>query len=134
MKPNLVLLAKLYIFLFSLTHLDNVISLLGINENLASAPHYLSFWGWHIVLLLVYLVFPVLTVLLDNYALYTTMTGVSLVGILLRAFRVFTWITDLYLVLVPLYALASLLSLILAVENVATRSAGEILGLGYSQF
>jgi len=134
MKLNRVLLAKLYIFLFSLTHLDNVVSLLGINENIASAPPYLSFWGWHIVLFLVYLVFPILTVLVDNYALYTIVTGVSMVGILVRAFIVFTWVTGLYLMLVPLYALAAVLSLILAVENVASRASGEILSLGWSQF
>lgn len=134
MKPNLVLLAKLYIFLFSLTHLDNVISLLGINENIAGAPPYLSFWGWHILLFLVYLVFPILSVLVDNYALYTMVTGVSLVGILVRAFKVFTWVTDFYLMLVPLYALAAALSLILAVENVASRVSAEVLSLGWSQF
>jgi len=66
--------------------------------------------------------------------LYTIVTGVSMVGILVRAFIVFTWVTGLYLMLVPLYALAAVLSLILAVENVASRASGEILSLGWSQF
>jgi len=134
MKLNLILLAKLYVFLFGLIHLGNVVSLLGINENMVSAPPYLSFWWWHLVLFLVYLVFPILTVCVDNYALYTMVTGASLVGILVRVFGVFTWITDLRFVLVPLYALAALLSLILAVENVASRVSGEILSLRWSQF
>lgn len=134
MKLNLVLLAKLYIFLFSLTHLDNVVSLLGINENIASAPPYLSFWWWHVVLFLVYSAFPILTVLMDNYTLYTMVMGISLAGIVVRAFRVFTWITDSHFVFVPLYAMAAFLSLILAVENVASRVSGEILSLGWSQF
>jgi hypothetical protein len=134
MKLNLILSAKLYVFLFGLIHLDNVISLLGINENIASAPPYLSFWGWHIVLLLAYLVFPVLTVLVGNYVLYGIVTGLSVVGILVRVLRVFTWVTDFYLILVPVYALAAVLSLVLAVENVASRVSGEILSLKWTQF
>ena len=134
MKPNLVLLAKLYILFFGLIHLDNVASLLGINENMVSAPPYLSFWGWHLILLLVYLVFPMLTVMIDNYALYTTIAGVSLVGILIRALGVFVWTTDLHFVLVPLYGLTTFLSLMLAAENVASRASGEILNLRWSQF
>lgn len=134
MKLNLILFAKFYVLLFGLIHLDNVISLLGINENIASAPPYLSFWWWHVVLFLVYLVFPILTVLIDSYALYTMVTGASLAGIVVRVFGVFTWITDLHFVLVPLYALAAFLSLVLAMENVASRVSGEILFLGWSQF
>jgi hypothetical protein len=134
MKLNLILLAKLYVFLFGLIHLDNVVSLLGINESIVSAPPYLSLYWWHVVLFLVYLVFPILTVLVDKYTLYTIVTGLSLVGVLVRALRVFTWVTDFYLMLVPLYALAAVLSLILAVENVASRVSGEILSLEWSQF
>jgi len=134
MKLNLALLAKLYIFLFSLTHLDNVISLLGINENIVSAPPYLSFWWWHVVLFLFYLVFPVLTVMIDNYALYTMIAGVSLVGILVRVFAVFVWIADLLFVFVPLYGLAAFLALMLAADSVASKASVEILSLGWSQF
>ena len=134
MKLNLILLAKLYVFLFGLIHLDNVVSLLGINENIVSAPPYLSFWWWHVILLLVYLVFPILTVWLGNYALYTMVAGVSLVGVLVRILGVFTWIMDLQFVVVPLYVLAAALSLILAVDNVSSKVSGEILSLGWSQF
>ena len=134
MKLNLALLAKLYIFLFSLTHLDNVISLLGINENIVSAPPYLSFWWWHVVLFLFYLVSPVLTVMIDNYALYTMIAGVSLVGILVRVFAVFVWIAELLFVFVPLYGLAAFLALMLAADSVASKASVEILSLGWSQF
>ena len=134
MKLNLILFAKLYIFLFGLIHLDNVVSLLGINENITSAPPLLSFWWWHIVLLLFYLVFPLLTVLVDNYAVYTMLAGVSVIGILVRVLRVFTWITDLHFILIPVYVISAGLSLILAMENVASRVSGEILSLGWSQF
>lgn len=134
MKLNLILLAKLYVFLFGLIHLDNVVSLLGINENIVSAPPYLSSWWWHMILLLVYSVLPILTVCMGNYALYTMVAGVSLVGVLVRILGVFTWIMDLQSVVVPLYALTAVLSLILAVENVASRVSGEILSLRWSQF
>lgn len=134
MKPNLILFAKLYVFLFGLIHLDNVISLLGINENMVGAPPYLSFWWWHVVLFLVYLVFPILTVCADNYALYTMVAGLSLVGVLVRVLRVFTWIMDQQFLLVPLYVLAAVLSLILAVGNVTSKVSGEILSSTCSQF
>jgi len=134
MKLNLILLAKLYVFLFGLIHLDNVVSLLGINENIVSAPPYLSSWWWHMILLLVYSVLPILTVCMGNYALYTMVAGVSLVGVLVRILGVFTWIMNLQFVVVPLYALTAVLSLILAVENVASKVSGEILSLRWSQF
>jgi hypothetical protein len=134
MKLNLILFAKLYVFLFGLIHLDNVVSLLGINENMVSAPPYLSFWWWHVALFLVYLVFPVLTVIIDNYALYTMIAGVSLVGILVRVFGVFVWIADLFFIFVPLYGLAAFLALMLAVDSVASKASVEILSLGWSQF
>jgi len=134
MKLNLILLAKLYVLLFGLIHLDNVVSLLGINENIVSAPPYLSSWWWHMILLLVYSVLPILTVCMGNYALYTMVAGVSLVGVLVRILGVFTWIMNLQFVVVPLYALTAVLSLILAVENVASKVSGEILSLRWSQF
>ena len=134
MKLNLALLAKLYIFLFSLVHLDNIVSLLGINESMVSAPPYLSFWWWHVVFFLVYVVFPILTVCVDSYALYTMAAGVSLVGVLVRVLGVITWMMELQFSLVPFYVLAAFLSLILAVGNAAQEVSSQILCSTWSQF
>lgn len=134
MKLNLVLLAKLYVLLFGLINLDNIVSLLGINESMVSAPPYLSFWWWHVVFFLFYVVFPILTVCVDNYGLYTMVAGISLFGALVRVLGLFTWMMDLQFLLVPFYGLAAILSLILAVENAASEVSSQILGSTWSQF
>ena len=80
------------------------------------------------------MIMPITAVLVDKYALYLAVAGVSLVRIVAEVSRAFTWNTNLHLMLAPLYALAAALSLILAVENVASRVSAEILSLEWSQF
>ena len=137
MKLNLISLAKIYILVFGFLHFGHVISflgILGINETMVNAPPYLTFWWWHVILFLVYGVLPIITVSIDNEKSYLILTGVSLVGILVEAFRVFTWAMDFYFILALLDSLAAILSIILAVEKVASEASAEILSLGWSQF
>lgn len=137
MKLNFISLAKVYIVFFGFIHFSHVISflgILGINETMVSAPPFLTFWLWHVILFIVYGMLPIITVSIDNEKSYLILTGVSLVGILVEAFRVFTWAMDFYFILALLDSLAAILSLILAVEKVASEASAEILSLGWSQF
>ena len=134
MRSSLISLAKVYLVLFGLINLNQVISLLGFYETLTSAPPYLSFVGWHIILFLVYGVLPIITVIINNDKSWLIVTGVSLIGVLIEAVNVFTWITNLSFIFALLNSLAVFLSLHLAIENVAVEIAAEILSLEWSQF
>jgi len=129
MRPNLTSLAKLYLVFFGFINLFHVASLLSFNETMANAPPYLNFLGWHIILSLVYGVFPIITVLIDNEKSYIVLTAVSLIGVLIEALNVFTWVTNLSFMYAFLNSLAAILSSYLAVENVAIKIAAEILDL-----
>jgi hypothetical protein len=99
---------------------------------MVSAPPYLSFSWWHIILSLVYGVLPIIAVLIGNKKTFLIVTGVSLIGILMEAFKVFIWVTDLRFMFALLNSLAAVLSLHLAVENVAIKIATQIFSLeGY---
>lgn len=133
MRPGLRALAKSYILCLGLANCIHVFSLLGI---LSAVGPQLSVnpWWWHLILFLVYMILPFTAILADKYALYSTVAGVSLVRMIAEAFRVFAWSVDLYTMLAPLYALAAISSLILAVEKAASEVSAEILSLEWSQF
>jgi hypothetical protein len=133
MRLNLRTLAKSYIFCLALANCIHVFSLLGI-VSAVSRPLSADLWWWHAVLFLTYMILPYTAILADNYALYATVAGFSLVRIIAEALRVFAWSVDLYTILVPLYALAAISSLVLAVEKVASEVSAEILSLEWSQF
>jgi len=134
MKLNFISLAKVYTVFFGLIYFSHILSLLGINETIAGAPPHFSIWWWHLILFLIYGVFPIITVLIDNEKSYLMVAGFSLVGIFVEAFKVFTRITDFYFIFALVDIFAFVLSLYLAVENVASKVSAEILSLGWSQF
>ena len=133
MKLNLASLAKVYIVFFGLIHFSHIFSLFGILSSV-SPSLYASFWLWNVILSLTCLVLPVIAVLIDNYVLYVSVAGASVVRILAEAFRLFIWTTDFYLMLAPFYALAAVFCLVLAAEDVASKASGEILSSQWSQF
>ncbi len=133
MRLRLAALARYYLLCFGLTNCVHVFSLLGILSAI-SPPLSPDSWWWHAILFLAYMILPFTAILADKYALYATVAGVSLVRTIAEAFRVFAWSVDLYTVLVPLYALAAISSLVLAVEKVASEVSAEILSLEWSQF
>ena len=134
MKPNVISFAKVYLVLFGLIHFYHIFSIMGIYETIVSAPSYLSFWWWHIILLLVYGVLPIISMLMDNEKSCLIVTGVSMVGILMETSRTFMWITNFHFTFTLLNSLAVILSLFLAVENVSFKVAAERLSLERSQF
>lgn len=133
MRFNLVALAKSYIFCLGVASCIHVFSLLGVLSAIA-LPLSADSWWWHSILFLAYMILPLTAVLADNYALYITVAGVSLVRTIAEAFQVFAWSVDLYALLAPLYALAAISSLILAVEKLASEVSAEILSLEWSQY
>jgi len=134
MKPTMMSLAKIYVASFGLAYYEHFAPLVGIGETLIGAPSYPSSWSWHAILLLTYIVLPIAAVFVDNYASYMITAAVATIGILAEVFGVFVWTTSSYLVILPLSALAVVISSILAVEDVASKVSGEILQLRWSQF
>ena len=133
MKLNLTALGKSYLLCFGLINYTHVFSLLGILSTI-SPPPYPDSWWWHAILFLTYMILPITSVLVNKYALYVTVAGVSLARIVAEAFGVLTLTTNLNLMFAPLYALAAVLSLFLAAERVASDVSAEILSLEWSQF
>lgn len=133
MKISLTTLAKSYLLCFGLVNYTHVSSLLGILSAI-SPPPYPSSWWWHAVLFLTYMILPIAAALADNYAIYVTVAGASVVRMLAEALMPLSWPMGLNLILAPLCALAAIVSLFLAVENVASKVSSEILSLQWSQF
>jgi hypothetical protein len=131
-KLDLATLSRLYILCLGLTNYSHVFSLFGfLSENNASS--YPNPLWWYAVLSFTFVIIPVITALIDNYALYVAVAGVSLVRILVESFTLFSWATHVYFMFVPLYAMATVLSLFLAMEKVASKISAEILSLEWSQ-
>jgi len=106
-------LAKIYLIFFGVYHLSHILSLLSLYEFMTDAPHFLSFWEWHLILLLVYGIMPIIAVLINHPVLLVFVTLTCLVGFFIEVFKVFEWITDGYYLLASLDLLASLSSSIL---------------------
>ncbi|MCD6469223.1 hypothetical protein J7L29_00280 [Candidatus Bathyarchaeota archaeon] len=106
-------LAKIYLIFFGVYHLSHILSLLGLYEFMTAAPYFLSFWEWHLILLLVYGIIPIIAVLINHPVLLVFVTLTCLVGFFIEVFKVFEWITDGYYLLASLDLLASLSSSIL---------------------
>ena len=134
MRLNLVVLSKVYLLSFGLFHLNHVISLLGVNETILGAPSYIAAWWWHFILLLVYGAAPITAALTDNEKICLLVTGASVIWTFVGATGVFVMAMNIHYISVLLSPLASAFSLILAVENVASRISAEILSLEWSQF
>ena len=133
MRPKIATLAKSYLLCFGLINTTHVFSLLGILSAIIPPPYPVSWW-WHAVLFLTYMILPIAAALADNYAIYVTVAGASAVRMLAEALMPFSWPIGLNFILAPLCALAAIVSLFLAVENVASEVSSEILSLQWSQF
>jgi len=134
MRFNLVTLAKIYIFSFGLFHFTHIIPLLGVNEIIIRAPHYLTLWWWHLTILLVYGAVPIISALTENEKLSLVVTGAALIGVYIGASGVLTMTMSLHYIFALLSSLAAIFSLLLAAEKVALEVSAEILSLGWSQF
>nr|MDO8134622.1 hypothetical protein [Candidatus Njordarchaeum guaymaensis] len=133
MKGRSIALAKLYIVLLGLINYSYFAPLLSIDSSVTGIQTGLTS-SWHLVVFIAYLVLPVIAVLMDNYALYVTLAGVLVVRAVAEAFGLFTWTSNLYLMVAPFYALAAVFCLLLAAEDVASKVSGEILSSQWSQF
>ena len=108
-------LARGYLAFFGALHLPHLLSLLGLYETIAEAPPILSLWWWHIVLLLVYGALPILYAVRGGETTRIAVMVACTAGVLVEAFRVFTWTNDgywVYLVLAALDFLAAAAAII----------------------
>jgi len=84
-------LGNKYLILFGLYHLPHTLSLLGFYETIIDAPPILTIWQWHLVLLLVYGVAPLLVVKTGNRHLSALLTLACLIGATAELLHVFEW-------------------------------------------
>ena len=89
-------LTRGYLAFFGVLHLPHLLSLLGLYETIAEAPPILSLWWWHIVLLLVYGALPILYAVRGGETTRIAVMVACTAGVLVEAFRVFTWAWDVY--------------------------------------
>ena len=134
MKLNTTTIAKAFLLSFGFIHFDHVLALIGINETMASAPSYLPFSAWHGLFFLVYGVLPIVTVLVNDEKAFVMVAGVALIGVLIEALGVFTWINEFHVVYTLLNFVAIAVATMLAANKVALKVAAEILSLEQTQF
>jgi len=80
-----------YLILFGLYHLPHTLSLLGLYETIIDAPQILTIWQWHLVLLLVYGVTPLLVAKTSNRPLSALLALACLIGATAELLHVFEW-------------------------------------------
>ncbi|RJS91061.1 hypothetical protein CW705_04465 [Candidatus Bathyarchaeota archaeon] len=85
-----------------------------------------------ISIFLVYVTMPIIALFLNNYIFYTLLTGVFLCRPIIELLEA-SWSLP-FTVTVPLYIVAAILSLILAIEDASSKVCGEIFKLKWSQF
>jgi len=101
-----------YLILFGLYHIPHVFSLIGLYESITHAPSQLSVWEWHLVLMLVYGIIPIVAALTKHKYLYILTAVSSFIGIFIELTNVFSWTFDLYIVLAFFDLLATVACLI----------------------
>jgi len=84
-------LGNKYLILFGLYHLPHTLSLLGLYETIIDAPPILTIWQWHLVLLLVYGVAPLLVTKTGNRPLSSLLALACLIGAAAELLHVFEW-------------------------------------------
>ena len=134
MKLNTISLAKVSLFFFGFIHFDHARSLIGIYETMTSAPSYLMFNVWHGLFFLLYGVLLIGTVLINNEKAFLMVAGVALIGVLIEAIGILTWISGFHVVYVLLNVVTAVVATMLAANKVALKVATEILNLERSQF
>ncbi len=105
-------LTDYYLVFFGLYHLPHIFSLIGIYESIIHAPPQLSIWEWHLVLLLVYGVIPIVAALTKYKYLYVLTAVSSFIGVFIEFGHVFSWTFDFYVILALLDLLATLACII----------------------
>jgi len=115
-------LAKIYLLFFGVYHLFHIMPLLGLYEFMVSAPDFLNFWEWHLILLLVYGFMPIIAVLINHSALFILVALACLAGFFIEFFELFKWTTNSYYILAFLDFLASVSSFTLAKNNRANSN------------
>ena len=99
-------LSQRYLILFGAIHyLAHILPLIGAYETIAEAPSILPVWWWHLILLLVYGMLPVIYACIGGEYTRIAVVVTCTAGILVEMFKIFTWTWDIY----TLYLILSLM-------------------------
>jgi hypothetical protein len=134
MRLSLMTLSKIYLLLFGVLNFNHLIPLFGISEAASIVHPYANLGAWQIVLIVVYGLIPIVAVRLSHEMLFLTVTGASLIGIIMECLITVMMFQNFNPLFLLLYALAAYISLLLAVEHVSLKIAAEILSLHKSHF
>lgn len=129
MIANVFTVSKIYVLCYSLIKLSYATSVLSIKGTPVSTPLHLSVWWWHIILVLGYIVVPVTSLIINNEKSWLTVTGVSIIGIIMESLRGFTPIVDFPSTFILLDSFVAILSLVLAVDIAALKAAAARLSM-----
>ena len=127
-------LSKIYLLIFGILNFNHLIPLLGLSEAASIVHPYANLGAWQIVLIAVYGIIPIVAVLLSHEKLFLTVTGASLIGIVMECFITLMLLQSVNPLFLLLYALTAYISLVLAVEHFSLKIAAEIMSLHRSKF
>jgi hypothetical protein len=121
--------SKLYVLGYSLIKLSYALTILGGNGLSAGTPPLFSVWWLHIILTLCCVIIPITSLLVNNEKSWLMVTGVVSIGLSMELLRGLTQSVCFPVAVIVLDAIAAILSLRLAVENVALQVAATRLNM-----
>jgi hypothetical protein len=124
-------IAKIYLILLAFANSIDMLGTIGNYQPFSNFSSNLSFWTWNIISFAVFLILPILIISIDDYASYVILSGIYFVRILLELFTFIMW-TNLHLIYIPLYTLATAICLAFAANKVSLEVASKILSLSWS--
>ncbi|MEM2029274.1 MAG: hypothetical protein QXS05_07865, partial [Candidatus Bathyarchaeia archaeon] len=95
-------LHKVYLVFFGAYHIPHLLPMFGLYEFMIGAPGFLPLFWWHLILLFVYGVAPILAVITNRKKLYIFVAISSALGSVIEVLKIFKWTYEFY------YALAVL--------------------------
>jgi len=133
MNNRVIVLIKIFIASLSLLTYGDFSPMLRDGSSLIGIPAGSALW-LQLALFLAYIAMPIIALAINNYVSYTLLAGVFLLRPIIEFVGVLPWTISFHILIAPLYILAALFSLILAIENISSKISGEVLRLKWSQF
>jgi len=133
MNSHTIILIKLFIVSLGLVTYGNFSPMMRINSSASEIMIGPTLWP-HLFMFLAYVAVPIIVLLINNYISYTMLAGMFLLRTIIELIGMFPSPFSLHMLIASLYIIATLLSLILAAENLSSKIRGEIFRLKWSQF
>ena len=125
-------LARGFLYSFALGHPLFVVWLVGSAEPVSERILLSHVSSWEVLLLLGFILLPTIASAVDDYRLYVMGAGLFAIRIPVEIMGLLALVPYSSLAVAPLYASVVSVSLWLALERVALKSAAEILSLNWS--